>query len=395
MAGALVLTGSSNTLTLPAASSTIFAPGMSLAVANNGAANWTLANNTGLTLTGVSSPLVPGAQGTFVANADGVHLDFFGTNSAGASGANPTATIGWTAVPGSSSNFTRSDGAPALPTQLAAPSGTVGAPTYSFSTDATTGIFLPASGEIEVAVGGADKLDYNKTQSNSWYFTPTVNFGGNASVGGNLSISSGTKGLSIATSNNSMAIQIGGTGTYYMGIGATGNSTSALGYNTSGGAGSASFTPVLTWNISSNLVTLAGSLVATLAADTGQSDATVCDVTSTGQFYYGTGTGGICLTTSSMHFKRGIADVSAGLSEVMAIPAKNFRYDSEHGDRGEREQFGFLAEDVAKVSALGSLVRDDTAGNPVRLDYMGLVPVLWHAVQQQQVEIEELKARVH
>ena len=77
MCNAIVLTGAF-TLTFPTESATIFAPGMSLSVTNNGAGNWTLTNSTGLTMTGLNSTtLPPGFSGTFVANNDGVHLDFF------------------------------------------------------------------------------------------------------------------------------------------------------------------------------------------------------------------------------------------------------------------------------------------------------------------------------
>ena len=66
------------TLTLPAASSTIFAPGMSLSI--NALAPWTITNSTGLTASAnVPTAVLAGAQGTFVANNDGTHLDYFGT----------------------------------------------------------------------------------------------------------------------------------------------------------------------------------------------------------------------------------------------------------------------------------------------------------------------------
>ncbi|HUK60239.1 MAG TPA: hypothetical protein VLV50_13495 [Stellaceae bacterium] len=88
MGGALNLAGTSGTpaLTLPAKSSTLFAPGMTLNVAVTGTVNWTLTNSTGLTLTGLNSTtLPPGTSGTFVANANGTGLDFF-------AGAQPPAT---------------------------------------------------------------------------------------------------------------------------------------------------------------------------------------------------------------------------------------------------------------------------------------------------------------
>jgi hypothetical protein len=80
MGGALNLAATTGTpaLTLPAASSTIFAPGMTLAVAVTGTVNWTITNSTGLTMTGLNSTtLPPGASGTFVANANGTGIDFF------------------------------------------------------------------------------------------------------------------------------------------------------------------------------------------------------------------------------------------------------------------------------------------------------------------------------
>ena len=82
MANALNLAATTSTpaLTLPTASSTIFAPGMTLAVAVTGTVNWTITNSTGLTLsTGFPTTLYPGMNGTIVANSDGTHLDWFGS----------------------------------------------------------------------------------------------------------------------------------------------------------------------------------------------------------------------------------------------------------------------------------------------------------------------------
>jgi hypothetical protein len=80
MGGALNLAGTSGTpaLTLSVASSTVFAPGMTLAVAVTGTVPWTITNSTGLTLNGLAvTTLLPGDSGTFVANSDGTHLDYF------------------------------------------------------------------------------------------------------------------------------------------------------------------------------------------------------------------------------------------------------------------------------------------------------------------------------
>ena len=83
-------------------------------------------------------------------------------------GANPSATIGLSAVNGSATTFLRSDGAPALdqaisPTwsgthtwsnPLLAPSGSASAPAYSFLGDNDSGLYNYAADTIGVSVGG-------------------------------------------------------------------------------------------------------------------------------------------------------------------------------------------------------------------------------------------------
>jgi hypothetical protein len=74
----LTLGGSSGTLTLPAVSSTVFAPGMTLAINVISSGSWTITNSTGLTMQGLNTTTLPkGTQGTFVASGDGTHLTFY------------------------------------------------------------------------------------------------------------------------------------------------------------------------------------------------------------------------------------------------------------------------------------------------------------------------------
>lgn len=86
MAGGLVFGSGTYSagMTLPAASSTIFAPGMTMAFAVTGANNLPVTNSTGLT-TNLVTTAVPGTNGTLVADANGTALDFFGIQT-------PTAT---------------------------------------------------------------------------------------------------------------------------------------------------------------------------------------------------------------------------------------------------------------------------------------------------------------
>lgn len=80
MNGSIVLgtCASACTLTLPIESSSIFAPGMSLAISNGGTSDWTVTNSTGLTITGLNSTtLKPGFAGLFISNANATDLNFF------------------------------------------------------------------------------------------------------------------------------------------------------------------------------------------------------------------------------------------------------------------------------------------------------------------------------
>jgi hypothetical protein len=127
-----------------------------------------------------------------------------------------------------------------------------------------------------------------------------------------------------------------------------------------------------------------------LTSDSGQSDATVCDVTGTGKIYYGSGTGGICLSTSTARFKTDIAPEREGLTQLMALHPMSFNYKPGHGYDPAKRYNGFIAEQMAPV--LPELVGHDDLGLPNSVDLMGLVPILVQSVQQQQREIWELGA---
>ena len=129
-----------------------------------------------------------------------------------------------------------------------------------------------------------------------------------------------------------------------------------------------------------------------LGSDTGQSDATLCDVTGTGKIYYGSGTGGICLTTSTARFKTAIRDQTEGLPQIMRLHPVGFNYLPGHGYDPEHRYNGFLAEEMDGV--LPRLVGHDEAGRPNSVDLMGLVPILVRTVQQQQIEIDDLMRRL-
>jgi hypothetical protein len=130
-----------------------------------------------------------------------------------------------------------------------------------------------------------------------------------------------------------------------------------------------------------------------ITADTAHTDSTVCQDTTTHQFYSGTGAAGICLGTSSLRFKKDVRPYTIGLAPIMALRPIQFHYISGYGDSGAREQVGLAAEDVAKV--LPSMVGRDADGRPQSVDYGALFPLLINAVQEQQREIDSLQKEVH
>ncbi len=129
----------------------------------------------------------------------------------------------------------------------------------------------------------------------------------------------------------------------------------------------------------------------TLATDATHTDNSVCVDTSTGLFYKGSGTVGICLGTSSARYKDVIKPLGNSLMQIAALSPKTFRYRKGYGDGGEKDQVGFLAEDVVKV--VPKLVGLDQDGKPNSVDLVGMIPLLVKAMQEQQTVIECLRAK--
>lgn len=187
-------------------------------------------------------------------------------------------------------------------------------------------------------------------------------------IGSNNVLIGTTNGLTTTTSSASNEIHIGTTGDSFLVTGAGTLSTEA--------------------------VTLRGTFALTdIGSDATHTDATICEDTTTHILYSGSGTLGICLGTSSLRFKKDVVPMVAGLAEIEKLKPVNFYFnDKKHGDP-KKKQYGFIAEDGVKV--IPDLVAMDQNGEPNTFDYMGLVPVLVHAMQEQQKRIDALEKRVH
>jgi hypothetical protein len=131
--------------------------------------------------------------------------------------------------------------------------------------------------------------------------------------------------------------------------------------------------------------------IPTIASDATHTDASVCVDTTSHALYYGSGTIGICLGTSSERFKHGIEPLDVGLKQIEALTPVSYYLNADHGDP-DHQLYGFTAEGVAPV--LPTLVGLDSEGKPNTADYVGLIPVLVKAMQEQQAEIKVLKRQL-
>lgn len=194
-----------------------------------------------------------------------------------------------------------------------------------------------------------------------------VNVGVANATGGSLVIAGGSSGA--------LTVQPAAT--------ASGTVTLPAGTYTAAGLGLAQI-------FSANQTFSAALLNTGITTDATHTDATVCEDTTSHQFYSGSGTAGICLGTSSLRFKHDVHDLAVGLPQIMALRPIDYRYNRGYGGAGIK--YGFAAEEVDKVMPL--LVGKDKSGQPNAVDWAGIVPVLVKAIQQQQAEIADLKARL-
>lgn len=148
-------------------------------------------------------------------------------------------------------------------------------------------------------------------------------------------------------------------------------------------------------NVATGVTTFSASPVApgatlnALGSDATHTDNTVCADTASGVLYKGSGTLGICLGTSSARFKNHLSPIKGGLDELLALKPKSFFYNTGYGDGGARLQYGFTAEDVAKV--MPELVGNDTKGRPNTVDMLGMFPKAILAIQQLNARITALE----
>lgn len=106
----------------------------------------------------------------------------------------------------------------------------------------------------------------------------------------------------------------------------------------------------------------------------------------------GTGTGVLFSNVSDMRLKENITRTQYGLKDLLKIEVKDYNF--KGSDPKTTRTTGFLAQDLYKIFPLAVSRGDDgaTVSRQWSVDYGKLTPLLVKAVQEQQAQIEALKA---
>ena len=125
----------------------------------------------------------------------------------------------------------------------------------------------------------------------------------------------------------------------------------------------------------------------------GVSMPTVYSTYSTGNaanLYMGAG-GALYVYTSSIKYKKDIRNYDKGLAEVLKMRPVYYKGISEYD--GDTQFAGLIAEEIQELG-LTEFVQYEEDGSPRSLAYASMVTLLIKAIQEQQVQIEELKAKI-
>jgi len=100
------------------------------------------------------------------------------------------------------------------------------------------------------------------------------------------------------------------------------------------------------------------------------------------------------ITESSMReMKDNIEPIENILPAVMQMQGVTFDWKKDKDNDKRSNHYGLIAEDVDKI--LPNLVSYDPDGNPAGIQYSKMTAVLLEAIKEQQVQIDELKAKLN
>lgn len=323
--------------------------------------------------------------------------------------ANPTGTIGLTAVNGAATTAPRSDSAPAL-SQAISPTWTG---THLFEGAVTTSV---AASSLSLGVNSAlPELQWTATgaavdnrvwdmfaDASAVFHCRVINDAHASSADWCTVARSGVAVSSIkfpspvivnATGNTGDAFQsTGGTSTYGARIlSGGGSSGTEFGLRVTAGT-TASDIAVSVQNLAASLVFFqidgAGTVVFPQLVATSSAQAGTMCVNASKQINYDTTT--TCLL-SARRYKQDIEDLDVGLSKVMKLRPVSYNLRPEYNPDHLGPQVGLIAEEVGEVDPrLEGMTADGKQAQGVR--YLQMTALLVKAIQQQQYEIYSLWA---
>lgn len=117
----------------------------------------------------------------------------------------------------------------------------------------------------------------------------------------------------------------------------------------------------------------------------------------TGNLGYFNGTSGAYTSSSDARLKTNIQNIETVLPKLKLLEAK--RYEFKNNNPDHVQSIGFLAQDVQKVFPELISVNKNNEGNPqvenqLGMDYAGMSVIAIKAIQEQQAQIEALKAEI-
>ena len=255
--------------------------------------------------------------------------------------------------------------------------------TLIFGTSASPKMTITSGGNVGIGTSSPNRaleILSTSTQLRLAYDATTYSEIRNDSSGG-LLISAGNSYIINYTSGvERMRITSGGV----VGIGDTGNSSFKLSVTGPGGGVLANSNGPGDANFLSNSSAIGRHFMALSGAST------VFYVASSGQIY---STSTSIISISDINYKENIKPLETGLSEIMALKPSRFDWKEGRGN-GKKNIAGFIAQDLETV--LPDLVEEyeKELGSTELLKGIkmtDLIPTLVKAIQEQQLQIEELK----
>jgi hypothetical protein len=256
--------------------------------------------------------------------------------------------------------------------------GGTGGGSFTTLTASSTVTLSPASHNVAISPTGTGTVTINPATASAM---DNVVVGANTPLAGTFTALTATGAVALSPASANVVLSPTGTGVVTINPATAGTINNASVGATTAAAGK--FTTLQN--------TTSAGLTVAVSTDATHTDATLCEDTTSHVVYFGSGTAGICLGTSSLRFKHDIAPLDAGLKQVMGLEPISYKLNADHGDP-DHTLYGFSAEQGGTV--LPKLVQTDTQGKPNTFDYLGVVPVLVKAIQEQQAQIDELKRQL-